>query len=82
MEETLKDIMENGRSFEEDSHMENGNYMNTCLSCGHRFLGHKRRRICKICITDKLILKDLYQETVLDDMKIKKISEHAEQHKK
>ncbi len=33
----------------EDFADENGNYQNTCSSCGEKFLGHKRRVTCKGC---------------------------------
>ena len=33
----------------EDFEGENGNYNNTCTSCGYEFIGHKRRQECKVC---------------------------------
>lgn len=33
----------------EDFAHENGNYMCGCVKCGKRFLGHKRRCVCKVC---------------------------------
>lgn len=35
----------------EDFNHENGSYINECCLCGHRFLGHKRRVVCRICAT-------------------------------
>lgn len=47
----------------EDFVHENGNYQNLCVRCNNRFLGHKRRRICKSCFQPPKeptgILKDL-----------------------
>lgn len=37
------------RNWTEDSNHENGNYMNTCSVCDNDFIGHKRRRVCKLC---------------------------------
>ena len=37
------------RGWPEDSHLENGNYINQCTHCGHTFVGHKRRVFCKLC---------------------------------
>ena len=37
------------RSYPEDAHLENGNYVNTCCICGEQFVGHKRRVVCKLC---------------------------------
>ena len=39
------------RSFPEDSHLENGNYFNTCGECHKDFVGYKRRPVCKKCLT-------------------------------
>lgn len=33
----------------EDFHLENGNYYNYCTACENEFIGHKRRRVCKVC---------------------------------
>lgn len=38
------------KDYEEDFCHENGKYQNTCCICGHRFYGHKRRVVCKVCI--------------------------------
>lgn len=38
-------------NFQEDYHLENGNYQNFCHTCGVVFLGYKRRTHCKICAT-------------------------------
>lgn len=37
------------RDFNEDSHMENGNYLNVCIECGSPFIGHKHRPVCRSC---------------------------------
>lgn len=37
----------------EDSHLENGNYTSLCALCGESFTGHKRRFVCKVCMTVK-----------------------------
>ena len=37
----------------EDMPHENGNYINACKRCGAYFIGHKRRIICKECVTIK-----------------------------
>ena len=29
---------------------ENGNYECVCCECGERFLGHKRRIVCRACV--------------------------------
>lgn len=37
------------RDWPEDLAHENGNYTNTCVSCKERFIGYKRRVVCKVC---------------------------------
>lgn len=37
------------RDWKEDFGHENGNYEQFCLKCGNRFVGHKKRIICKEC---------------------------------
>lgn len=37
------------RDFQGDKTLENGNYLNSCARCGHGFMGHKRRVICREC---------------------------------
>lgn len=37
------------RDWPEDFSHENGNYTNRCRHCGHDFIGHKRRVVCKAC---------------------------------
>ncbi len=39
------------RDWTEDAGHENGCYLCTCCSCGHSFVGHKRRVTCKLCAT-------------------------------
>ena len=41
------------RDFPEDFKYENGNYEHKCTSCGQKFIGHKRRFICKECNSKK-----------------------------
>ena len=36
-------------NYPEDRLLENGNYLNKCIKCGHMFVGYKRRVICKTC---------------------------------
>ena len=43
------DSVDDAKSFPEDLNFENGCYMNECFKCKAIFLGHKRRRICKLC---------------------------------
>ena len=49
----LKDTTHAERSWDEDKTHENGNYNCICCHCGRIFTGHKRRVICKACITDR-----------------------------
>jgi hypothetical protein len=37
------------RSWPDDFVYENGCYENVCAYCSHRFLGHKRRGVCRVC---------------------------------
>lgn len=37
------------RNWVEDAPHENGNYECSCVECGHSFIGHKRRVLCKLC---------------------------------
>jgi hypothetical protein len=37
------------RNYEEDFYHENGFYVNICIACNNKFMGHKRRVICKKC---------------------------------
>lgn len=39
----------NTRDWEEDFFHENGQYHNECCTCHQKFLGHKRRVVCKLC---------------------------------
>lgn len=39
------------RDWPEDFGRENGCYANVCYRCDHKFIGHKYRHICKICVT-------------------------------
>ena len=33
----------------DDFQYENGMYQNICFTCKLKFIGHKRRRMCKVC---------------------------------
>jgi hypothetical protein len=35
--------------WKEDFGLENGSYLNICVVCKDKFVGHKRRCVCKIC---------------------------------
>lgn len=39
------------KDWPEDFTHENGNYINTCIECKEQFRGHKRRIICRECMT-------------------------------
>jgi len=43
------ELIDDPRSYPEDSAGENGNYMNICCSCDKDFVGNKHRMICKTC---------------------------------
>ena len=45
------ELVKSKKSYQEDFTHENGNYFCLCLRCGSQFLGHKRRSICKECLT-------------------------------
>lgn len=47
------------RDWPEDFVHENGEYMNTCHSCGETFIGYKRRVTCKVCATAPATLEDM-----------------------
>lgn len=54
----LKEKDSVNRSFiQEDSHLENGCYFCTCISCKNVFVGYKLRQICKLC-SEKIKLED------------------------
>lgn len=38
------------RNWNGDLEHENGEYENTCISCGNSFIGHKRRTSCRLCV--------------------------------
>ncbi len=40
---------DNPRNWQVDYPHENGNYVNTCLYCLRKFVGHKRRVSCREC---------------------------------
>lgn len=44
-----KEMEASGRSFPEGAPHENGSYICECHACDRYFVGHKRRRICKLC---------------------------------
>jgi hypothetical protein len=41
------------KNWTEDFSHENGNYVNNCIKCKHKFMGHKRRVVCKECSEPK-----------------------------
>lgn len=45
--------LERPRDWTEDASHENGNYTNTCGTCGKTFIGHKRRVTCKVCHVER-----------------------------
>jgi len=45
----IKCMLSDMVDWKEDFSHENGNYFNTCCSCGMSFKGHKRRVLCKVC---------------------------------
>ena len=45
----LKDTTQEERSWPGDFQQENGNYHNTCCSCGRMFIGNKHRLQCRVC---------------------------------
>lgn len=50
----------NSKDWPEDLAHENGNYNCTCVHCGERFQGHKRRHTCRECAIN---MKDTTQTT-------------------
>ena len=42
------------KNWKENFKYENGNYINKCINCNNQFFGHKRRVMCKECVTNKL----------------------------
>jgi hypothetical protein len=42
-------ICEEERNWPEDFSHENGQYYCSCVYCGERFVGHKRRVVCRRC---------------------------------
>lgn len=38
------------RNFHEEFNLENGCYLHECRICKNTFLGHKYRRVCKLCL--------------------------------
>lgn len=45
----LIELHDSERSFKEDYGHENGQYVCICFMCKQKFMGHKRRVICKSC---------------------------------
>jgi len=37
-------------NYPEDYEQENGQYIHKCSECSRTFHGHKRRRVCKLCV--------------------------------
>jgi formate dehydrogenase maturation protein FdhE len=42
----------NDCDWKEDFGHENGRYFCVCVTCENKFMGHKRRHICKTCDTE------------------------------
>ena len=40
------------RDYQEDAHLENGNYVRPCFSCGENYISHKRWLVCRTCMSD------------------------------
>ncbi len=55
--------MDNPRDWPKDFPHENGNYAHVCLACKNAFLGHKYRRICKICAGEHKLAWDALSPT-------------------
>ena len=47
--ESLEVVAASARDWTEDFALDNGNYFSRCVKCKSRFLGHKRRAVCKAC---------------------------------
>lgn len=48
--ESLEEVVAGSeRDWTEDFALDNGNYLSRCVKCKSRFLGHKRRAVCKSC---------------------------------
>jgi hypothetical protein len=45
----IAELFESPKSFQEDYELENGQYTNSCIKCSSKFIGYKRRVICKEC---------------------------------
>lgn len=50
---SLLELKKSPRSYIEDFHLENGNYVCTCYKCKESFIGYKRRVVCKLCNVEK-----------------------------
>lgn len=46
-------MFNSNKNFEEDFHLENGNYYHICKKCQQEFIGYKRRIYCKECDLDE-----------------------------
>jgi len=57
---TFVELQNSPKNWPEDFSHENGNYINTCMRCNEKFLGHKRRVVCKQCL-------NIPQSTGMDD---------------
>ncbi len=54
----------------EDAHLENGNYVNSCCKCKQRFIGHKRRVVCKACHQKAETLREAQKTKVLEGLRL------------
>lgn len=55
---TILNIPFSERDWKEDFSHENGNYLCKCCLCKNYFYGHKRRPVCKLCLTEDLSNND------------------------
>lgn len=72
------------KNWTEDFSHENGNYVNNCIKCKHKFMGHKRRVVCKECSEPKEeeSQEELWNEVYAIQLKYSHeiLKEHWKQH--
>lgn len=61
-------------NWREDYAHENGRYLNVCVGCGRGFEGHKRRFVCRVCVT----IFELEAENVLLKVKVARLTSTIE----
>lgn len=52
----------NEHDWPEDFHLENGNYECECIKCKSKFIGYKRRVICKSCYEEIIRKLDIIKK--------------------